>query len=196
MRPDAAAAPTSSPHTPRKNSFPSNRSLLSQILRQSCREHGMRAFPASRDSDAAVWFHFSGISFLRNPKVQDIPLFQIFCVCGKNGTGWASVVREMLSRAENGDPIEDYVSCRSKVSRELNSLSALAGNWSGDSKTIEAFQHRWTAISYVNLRVAYLRQKPYTDCRGTRKYLNGKSRLQAASVHHPNDWLRLALKTS
>jgi transposase-like protein len=63
-------------------------------------------------------------------------------------------------------------------------------------KTIEAFQHRWTAISYVNLLVAYLRQKPYTDCRGTRKYLNGKSRLQAASVHHPNDWLRLALKTS
>lgn len=40
-------------------------------------------------------------------------------------------------------------------------------------KTIEAFQHRETAISYVDLLVAYLRQKPYTDCRGKRQKLNG-----------------------
>jgi len=61
-------------------------------------------------------------------------------------------------------------------------------------KTVEAFQHRATAIGYMNLLVAYLRQKPYTDCRGSRRHLNGKSRLQAAGVRHPMGWLRPALK--
>jgi len=62
-------------------------------------------------------------------------------------------------------------------------------------KTIEAFQHHRTARGYVNLLVAYLRQKPYTDCRKQRKHLNGKSRLQAAGVTGlSNDWLRHALK--
>ena len=63
-------------------------------------------------------------------------------------------------------------------------------------KTIEAFQHQSTASSYMNLLVAYLRQKPYTDCRGSRKRLNGKSRLQVAGVRHPADWLVRALKSS
>jgi transposase-like protein len=62
-------------------------------------------------------------------------------------------------------------------------------------KTIESFQHRQTAISYMNLLVAYLRLKPYTDCRRTRKHLNGKSRLQAAGVKiAPQDWLKACLK--
>jgi transposase-like protein len=62
-------------------------------------------------------------------------------------------------------------------------------------KTIEAFQHRSTAIHYTNLLVAYLRQKQYTDCRGSRKHLNGKSRLEAAKVRHLNPlWLRNCLK--
>lgn len=62
-------------------------------------------------------------------------------------------------------------------------------------KTIEAFQHRTTARWYVNLLVAYLRQKPYTDCRKSRKHLNGKSRLQVARVTTlSNDWLHHALK--
>lgn len=62
-------------------------------------------------------------------------------------------------------------------------------------KTIESFQHRSTAIAYMNLLVAYLRQKPYTDCRNSRKHLNGKSRLEAASVHkHSNIWVQNCLK--
>ena len=62
-------------------------------------------------------------------------------------------------------------------------------------KTIEAFQHRANAKAYVNLLIAYLRQKPYTDCRGSRKHLNGKSRLEAAGASLPStDWLRNALK--
>ena len=62
-------------------------------------------------------------------------------------------------------------------------------------KTIESFQHRETAIAYMNLLVAYLRLKPYTDCRGKRKHLNGKSRLQAAGVNIcPQDWLNASLK--
>lgn len=62
-------------------------------------------------------------------------------------------------------------------------------------KTIESFQHRSTAIAYMNLLVAYLRLKPYTDCRGARRRLNGKSRLQAAGVKvAPSDWLTATLK--
>jgi transposase-like protein len=61
--------------------------------------------------------------------------------------------------------------------------------------TIESFQHRTTAIAYMDLLVAYLRLKPYTDCRGARKHLNGKNRLQAAGLRHlPKDWLVTCLK--
>lgn len=64
-------------------------------------------------------------------------------------------------------------------------------------KTIEAFQHPSTAIYYTNLLVAYLRQKPYTDCRGHRKCLNGKSRLGAAKVKSLNlDWLKNCVKNN
>ncbi len=64
-------------------------------------------------------------------------------------------------------------------------------------KTIEAFQHRTTAIHYTNLLVAFLRQKPYTDCRGSRKHLNGKSRLASAKIRglHP-DWMKNCLKNT
>jgi transposase-like protein len=62
-------------------------------------------------------------------------------------------------------------------------------------KTIESFQHRENAIAYMNLLVAYLRLKPYTDCRHHRKCLNGKSRLQAAGVRiHPKQWLKACLE--
>lgn len=63
-------------------------------------------------------------------------------------------------------------------------------------KTIESFQHEITAVNYMNLLVAYLRLKPYTDCRGRRKQLNGKSRLEAAGLPRaPGDWLDHCLKT-
>lgn len=62
-------------------------------------------------------------------------------------------------------------------------------------KTIEAFQHVHTALAYVNLLIAYLRQKPYTDCRGKRRGLNGHSRLLAAGVRLTGSWLNNALKT-
>jgi len=62
-------------------------------------------------------------------------------------------------------------------------------------KTIEHFQHRTTAISYMKLLVAYMRLKPYTDCRKGRRHLNGKSRLQAAGVKFaPHDWLKACVK--
>jgi transposase-like protein len=62
-------------------------------------------------------------------------------------------------------------------------------------KTIEAFQYRSTAIHYTNLLVAFLRQKPYTDCRGSRKHLNGKSRLASARVRNLHvNWLKNCLK--
>ena len=62
-------------------------------------------------------------------------------------------------------------------------------------KTIEAFQYTTTAIHYTNLLVAFLRQKAYTDCRGDRKHLNGKSRLESARVKHlSQNWLHNCLK--
>jgi transposase-like protein len=62
-------------------------------------------------------------------------------------------------------------------------------------KTIESFQHRESAKAYVNVLVAYLRQKPFTDCRGMRRHYNGKSRLEVAGVVLPTkNWLRNALK--
>lgn len=62
-------------------------------------------------------------------------------------------------------------------------------------KTIEAFQYRSTAVHYTNLLIAFLRQKPYTDCRGSRKHLNGKSRLASAKIRHLHpDWLKNCLK--
>jgi len=62
-------------------------------------------------------------------------------------------------------------------------------------KTIEAFQHRSTGRSYMNLLIAYLRQKPYTDCRKTRRHLNGRSRLYAAGIRHlSKDWLKNCLR--
>jgi transposase-like protein len=64
-------------------------------------------------------------------------------------------------------------------------------------KTIEAFQYRSTAIHYTNLLIAYLRQKPYTDCRGRGKHLNGKSRLGADEIRHLHlDWVKNCLKTA
>ena len=62
-------------------------------------------------------------------------------------------------------------------------------------KTIESFQRTSTAIPYMNLLVAYLRLKPYTDCRGARRQPNGKNRLQVAGLTHlPKDWLTTCLK--
>ena len=58
-------------------------------------------------------------------------------------------------------------------------------------KTIESFQSKKGAADYMNLLIAYLRQKPYTDCRGKRKRLNGRSRLECAGVHlETKDWLK------
>jgi hypothetical protein len=47
----------------------------------------------------------------------------------------------------------------------------------------------------MKLLVAYLRAKPYTDCRGKRKYRNGLTPLELAGATLPtSDWLKLCLK--
>jgi transposase-like protein len=61
-------------------------------------------------------------------------------------------------------------------------------------KSIEGFQSGKNADAYMNLLIAYLRQKPYTDCRGERKKCNGKSRLECAGVKlGSSDWLQYAI---
>jgi len=62
-------------------------------------------------------------------------------------------------------------------------------------KTVEGFGTERTAETYINLLIAYLRAKPYTDCRGYRKYRNGLSRLELAGATLPTkDWLALCVK--
>lgn len=62
-------------------------------------------------------------------------------------------------------------------------------------KTIEAFGSVPSASKYLHLLIAYLRTKPFTDCRGHNRYRNGLSRLELASATLPtSDWLKLALK--
>jgi hypothetical protein len=61
---------------------------------------------------------------------------------------------------------------------------------------IESFQTRETAAWYINLLVSYFRHKPYTDCRGSRRHLNAKSRLEATGVAPASkDWLKNPLKS-
>ena len=61
-------------------------------------------------------------------------------------------------------------------------------------KSIEGFWSGKNADAYMNLLIAYLRQKPYTDCRGERKVCNGKSRLACAGVTpRSSDWLQNAI---
>ena len=61
-------------------------------------------------------------------------------------------------------------------------------------KTIESFQKLIYAENYLNLYKNYLRFKPYTDCRGSHKFKNGKSPLEVCGVVLKNkDWLYNAI---
>lgn len=62
-------------------------------------------------------------------------------------------------------------------------------------KTVEAFQSFRTAYNYVQLLTLYLRFKPYTDCRGSRKLRNGKTPLEVCNVHLAHhDWIKHAVE--
>ena len=62
-------------------------------------------------------------------------------------------------------------------------------------KTIGSFGSDRTMGPYMNLLVAYLRMKPYTDCRGRRRHRNGLSRIELAGGNtSKSDWLKMALK--
>ncbi len=62
-------------------------------------------------------------------------------------------------------------------------------------KTIGSFGNIHNAEAYINLLIAYLRMKPYTDCRGRRRLRNGFSRIELAGAEiGKSDWLRIALK--
>lgn len=58
-------------------------------------------------------------------------------------------------------------------------------------KTIEAFQSVSTASNYLNLIRNYIRFKPYTDCKGKRRYRNGKSPIELSNVTlQTRDWVK------
>lgn len=61
-------------------------------------------------------------------------------------------------------------------------------------KTIEAFQSQKNAENYLIIICNHLRMKPYTDCRGPRKYRNGYSPLQLCQAKlSTNDWVKFSL---
>jgi len=61
-------------------------------------------------------------------------------------------------------------------------------------KTIEAFQRQENAENYLIIICNYLRMKPYTDCRGVRRYRNGYSPLQLCRAKvSSNDWVKFSL---
>ena len=61
-------------------------------------------------------------------------------------------------------------------------------------KTIEAFQSQKNAENYLIIICNHLRMKPYTDCRGARKYRNGYSPLQLCQAKlSTNDWVKFSL---
>lgn len=58
-------------------------------------------------------------------------------------------------------------------------------------KTIEAFQTVDTAFNYLNMIRNHIRFKPYTDCKGKRKYRNGKSPIELCNVKlQTRDWIK------
>ncbi len=58
-------------------------------------------------------------------------------------------------------------------------------------KTIEAFQSVATAFNYLNLIRNYLRFKPFTDCKGERKYRNGMAPIELCNVKlSSRDWIK------
>jgi len=58
-------------------------------------------------------------------------------------------------------------------------------------KTIEAFQTFNSAFNYLNMIRNYIRFKPYTDCKGKRKYRNGKSPIELCNVKlQTRDWTK------
>lgn len=61
-------------------------------------------------------------------------------------------------------------------------------------KTIEAFQRFDYAQNYLILYCNYLRMKPYTDCKGKRKYRNGHTPLELCQANfRVNDWVKFSI---
>jgi hypothetical protein len=118
---------------------------------------------------------------------------------------WANFHRHRLRHTVAHRVIVEYVASHWKVLtvhyhfRGMPNTNNIAERTMGEIqrrlKTIGSFGNVRTAGAYINLLIAYLRAKPYTDCRGYRKYCNGLSRLELAGAELPTkDWLKLALK--
>ncbi len=58
-------------------------------------------------------------------------------------------------------------------------------------KTIESFQAFTTAFNYLNMIRNYLRFKPFTDCKGKRKYRNGMAPIELCNVKlSSRNWIK------
>jgi transposase-like protein len=58
-------------------------------------------------------------------------------------------------------------------------------------KTIESFQTVATAFNYLNMIRNYIRFKPFTDCKGKRKYRNTRSPIELCGVNLlTRDWIK------
>jgi transposase-like protein len=119
---------------------------------------------------------------------------------------WASFHRHRLKYHPAHRTIRDFVGHRWKrltvyyhhrgMPRTNNIAENTMRQLERRLKTIEGFGSKRSARGYMNLLITYLRTKPYTDCRGYRKYRNRLCRLELAGATLPTtDWLQLCLKS-
>lgn len=83
------------------------------------------------------------------------------------------------------------------IPRTNNRVENLIKQLNRRLKTIEGFGSSHTARGYLNLWSVYYRFKPYTDCRHSHRYKNGKAPLECAGVDLAGlDWFRFSQKSN
>jgi transposase-like protein len=118
---------------------------------------------------------------------------------------WANFHRHRLHRHSAHRQIVDFIGARWQqltvhyhhrgMPRTNNIAENTMRQLERRLKTVEGFGTLSSARGYLNLLIGYLRTKPFTDCRGPRRYRNGLSRLELAGGTLPTrDWLKLCLK--
>jgi transposase-like protein len=118
---------------------------------------------------------------------------------------WANFHRHRLHRHRAHRQIVDFVGAHSQhltvhyhhrgMPRTNNIAENTMRQVERRLKTVEGFGTLSSARAYLNLLIGYLTTKQFADCRGSRRYRNGLSRLEVRGAILPTrDWLKLCLK--
>ena len=88
------------------------------------------------------------------------------------------------------DMLCGYMHCKG-VPRTTNLIESMNSHLQGRLKTIKGFQSFHSANRWLNAYFLYRRVRPFTDCRGKFRRLNGKSPLQH-SIKNPEEFEEIA----